>query len=188
MIPAQQPAADVLVAFGITGDLARQMTFLSLYRLEARGLLDCRIVGVAGDRLTIAGLRDRARQAIGAHEAVDPAVFARLAARLSYVQGDFGDPRTFGRLATKLRGTSRRVYYLEVPPSLFATVARGLHGAKLLEGARVVIEKPFGHDLASARALDAEALGHRDLDALDVVAVPDRLEQRVREAQVEDLL
>jgi glucose-6-phosphate 1-dehydrogenase len=159
---AQQPAADVLVAFGITGDLARQMTFLSLYRLEARGLLDCRIVGVAGDRLTIAGLRDRARQSIGAHEAVDPAVFARLAERLSYVQGDFADPRTFGRLATKLRGTSRRVYYLEVPPSLFATVARGLHGAKLLEGARVVIEKPFGHDLASARALDADLRQYLD--------------------------
>ena len=151
------------MAFGITGDLARQMTFLSLYRLEARGLLDCQIVGVAADRLTIAAVRDRARESIGAHEAVDPAVFARLAARLSYVQGDFADPRTFGRLATRLRGTSRRVYYLEVPPSLFATVARGLHGARLLEGgARVVIEKPFGHDLGSARALDADLRQYLD--------------------------
>jgi glucose-6-phosphate 1-dehydrogenase len=158
----QQAAADVLVAFGISGDLARQMTFVSLYRLEARGLLDCKIVGVAGDRLTIAQLRDRAREAIGVHEAVDPVVFARLAARLTYVQGDFSEPRTFGRLATKLRGTSRRVYYLEVPPSLFATVARGLHGANLLEGAKVVIEKPFGHDLASARALDADLRQYLD--------------------------
>jgi glucose-6-phosphate 1-dehydrogenase len=149
-------AADVLVIFGITGDLARQMTFLSLYRLEARGLLDCPIVGVAFDDLTIDQLRARARESIGAHEAVDPTVFARLAARLSYVQGDFADPKTFGRVATRLRGTTRRVFYLEVPPSLFATVARGLHGAKLLEDARVVIEKPFGHDLASARALDAD--------------------------------
>ena len=148
--------ADVLVAFGISGDLARQMTFLSLYRLEARGLLDCLIVGVAVDDLTIGQLRARARESIGAHQPVDPEVFARLASRLSYVRGNFDDPATFARLGRKLRGTSRRVYYLEVPPSLFATVARGLHEAGLLEGARVVIEKPFGHDLASARALDAD--------------------------------
>jgi glucose-6-phosphate 1-dehydrogenase len=155
-------AADVLVVFGITGDLARQMTFLSLYRLEARGLLDCPIVGVAVDDLTIAELRDRARESIGAHEAVDPAVFSRFAARLSYVQGEFADAKTFGRLATSLRGTTRRVFYLEVPPSLFATVVSGLHGAKLLEGARVMIEKPFGHDLASARELDADLRRYLD--------------------------
>ncbi len=162
MTDGTSQTADVLVAFGITGDLARQMTFLSLYRLEARGLLDCKVVGVAVDRLTLGQLQDRARESIGAHEAVDPEVFARLAARLSYVQGDFTDPKTFGRLATKLRGTRRRVYYLEVPPSLFATVARGLHGAKLLEDARVIIEKPFGHDLESARALDADLRQYLD--------------------------
>jgi len=155
-VSANEQAADVLVAFGITGDLARQMTFLSLYRLEARGLLDCPIVGVAVDDISIDELRDRARAAIGAHEAVDPRVFARFAKRLSYLQGDFADAKTFGRLAVKLRGRTRPVYYLEVPPSLFATVARGLHEARLLEHARVVIEKPFGHDLASARALDAD--------------------------------
>jgi glucose-6-phosphate 1-dehydrogenase len=159
---ANELAADVLVAFGITGDLARQMTFLSLYRLEGRGVLECPIVGVAVDDITIDQLRDRARESIGAHEAVDPEIFSRFAARLSYVRGDFADPKTFGRLARKLAGTSRRVYYLEVPPSLFSTVAKGLHGAKLLEGARVVIEKPFGHDLASARTLDADLRQYLD--------------------------
>jgi glucose-6-phosphate 1-dehydrogenase len=159
---ASDSAADVLVAFGITGDLARQMTFLSLYRLEARGLLDCPIIGVAVDDITIDELRDRARESIGAHEAVDPKTFARFAARLSYIRGDFTDPKTFGRLAATLEGTSHRVFYLEVPPALFSTVAKGLHGAKLLEGARVVIEKPFGHDLASARALDADLRQYLD--------------------------
>jgi glucose-6-phosphate 1-dehydrogenase len=148
--------ADVFVAFGITGDLARQMTFYALYRLEARGLLDCPIVGVAVDDWSIEELRAHAREAIAAHGDVDADVFARLASRLSYVCGDFGDPDTFKRLARKLRGKQCRVFYLEVPPSLFATVARGLHSVELLAGARVVIEKPFGHDLASARALDAD--------------------------------
>ena len=98
--------ADVFVAFGITGDLARQMTFYSLYRLESRGLLDCPIVGVAVDDWSIEELRARAREAIAAHGDVDADVFARLAGRLSYVRGDFGDPGTFTRLAKKLRGRS----------------------------------------------------------------------------------
>jgi glucose-6-phosphate 1-dehydrogenase len=155
-MPVVDESADVLVAFGITGDLARQMTFYSLYRLEARGLLDCPVVGVAVDDWTVSELRAHARAAIAVHGDVDPVVFDRLAARLSYVSGDFADAKTFARLAKKLRGTRRRVFYLEVPPVLFATVAKGLHDADLLEGARVVIEKPFGHDLPSARALDAE--------------------------------
>jgi glucose-6-phosphate 1-dehydrogenase len=154
--------ADVLVAFGIAGDLARQMTFYSLYRLEARGLLDCPIIGVAIDDLTIAQLRDRAHDAIVAHGDLDEVVFARFAARLSYIQGDFGDAGTYTRLAAKLKGKAQRVYYLEVPPVLFATVAKGLHDADLLADARVVIEKPFGHDLASARALDADLCAYLD--------------------------
>jgi glucose-6-phosphate 1-dehydrogenase len=154
--------ADVLVAFGIAGDLARQMTFYSLYRLEARGLLDCPVIGVAIDDLTIAELRERAHDAIVAHGDLDEVVFARFAARLSYVQGDFADAGTYTRLAAKLKGKAQRVYYLEVPPVLFATVAKGLHDADLLTGARVVIEKPFGHDLASARALDADLCAYLD--------------------------
>ena len=123
-----------LVVFGITGDLARQMTFLSLYRLEARGLLDCPIVGVAFDDLrSRAARRAHASRSAPTRRSI-PLTFERFAARLSYVQGDFADAKTFGRLATRLRASRAPVFYLEVPPSLFATVARGLHGAKLLGG------------------------------------------------------
>ncbi|MDY7102314.1 MAG: glucose-6-phosphate dehydrogenase [Actinomycetota bacterium] len=148
---------DVLVVFGITGDLARVMTFRSLYRLECRGLLDCPIVGVAVDDWTVEQLVQRARDSIVATgEDLDEDVFARFAARLSYVAGDFGDPGVFDRLATAIAGARSPVFYLEVPPFLFATVVRGLAGAGLTDGARIVVEKPFGHDLASARALAAE--------------------------------
>ena len=151
------PTGDVLVVFGITGDLARVMTFHSLYRLELRGLLTCPIVGVAVDDWTIEQLVDRARTSIVATgEALDEAVFGRLAARLSYVQGDFGDDATYARVAAAIGGASTPVFYLEVPPSLFATVVKGLAGAGLTEHGRVVVEKPFGHDLASAKALAAE--------------------------------
>jgi glucose-6-phosphate 1-dehydrogenase len=146
--------ADVLVIFGITGDLAKVMTFHSLYRLEARGLLDCPIVGVAFDDWTIDQLVERARTSIvECGEQLDEAVFSRFAARLSYVSGDFSDAATYGRLREAMKGSQHPVFYLEVPPSLFATVIRSLSEAALTESARVVVEKPFGNDLASARAL-----------------------------------
>ncbi|TML67495.1 MAG: glucose-6-phosphate dehydrogenase [Actinobacteria bacterium] len=146
--------ADVLVPFGITGDLARVMTFRSLYRLEQRGLLNCPIVGVAVDDWTVEQLIARARESIiGTGESLDENVFERFAARLSYVQGDFGDPATYGRVAKAIAGASAPVFYLEIPPFLFATVVKGLAEAGLTKGARVVVEKPFGHDLESARAL-----------------------------------
>lgn len=148
---------DVLVIFGITGDLARVMTFRSLYRLEKRGMLDCPIVGVAFDDWTIDQLIERARTSIVATgEQLDEAVFARLTARLSYVQGDFADAATYGRVGAAIGGAANPVYYLEIPPSLFATVVKGLAQAGLTTHGRVVVEKPFGHDLASARALAAE--------------------------------
>ncbi|HEY6567424.1 MAG TPA: glucose-6-phosphate dehydrogenase [Actinomycetota bacterium] len=148
--------ADVLVIFGITGDLAKKMTFVSLYRLERRGELSCPIVGVAIDDLTDDQLRDRARSAIdGAGESVDDAVFGRLAARLTYVSGDYADAATYERLAAHVADANRPTFYLEIPPSLFARVVEGLHGAGLTATARIVIEKPFGHDLASARELNA---------------------------------
>jgi glucose-6-phosphate 1-dehydrogenase len=150
-------AADVLVIFGITGDLAKKMTFRALYRLEARGKLDCPIVGVAIDEWSLEQLREHAREAIAATiEDPDEDVFARLAARISYIQGDYADPDTFEQVGEAIGDAKRPVFYLEVPPSLFATVVRGLGAAGLTENARVVIEKPFGHDLESARALNAE--------------------------------
>src|SRR5476649_2689351 len=117
-----KPAADVFVAFGITGDLAKEMTFRSLYRLERRGLLHCRIVGVAHADWTSARLRSHMRDSIRARgEKLDRKVFERLAARVSYIQGDFADPGTYERLAAAIGRASTPVFYLETPPSLFAT-------------------------------------------------------------------
>ena len=160
--PGQRPA-DVFVVFGITGDLAKVMTFRSLYRLERRGLLSCPIVGVAVDAWTDGDLRQRAREAIeGTGEVVDPQVFDRFAARLSYVHGDFADATTYERVGMAIKGAEQPVFYLEIPPFLFGTVVKGLADAGLTDAARVVVEKPFGHDQASARALAAELHEHLD--------------------------
>jgi glucose-6-phosphate 1-dehydrogenase len=149
--------ADALVIFGITGDLAKVMTFRSLYRLEQRGLLDCPIVGVASDDWSVERLREHARECIEAlGEQLDADVFARFAARLSYVSGDFTDAATYKRVASALGDAHRPVFYLEIPPFLFGPVIKELAAAGLTKAARVVVEKPFGHDLASARALAAE--------------------------------
>ncbi|MGO8905427.1 MAG: glucose-6-phosphate dehydrogenase, partial [Solirubrobacteraceae bacterium] len=149
--------ADVLCIFGITGDLAKVMTFRSLYRLEQRGLLKCPIVGVAGDDWTLEHLREHARECIeGTGESLDPAVFERFAARLSYVSGDFTDAATYKRVAAALGDAHCPVFYLEIPPFLFGPVIKQLKDADLTGSCRVVVEKPFGHDLESARALAAE--------------------------------
>ena len=150
---ADEPA-DVLVIFGITGDLARVMTYRALYRLEAGGLLECPVVGVAFEDWTREQLVERARDAISEAEELDEEVFARFAGKLSYLHGDFADAATYAEVAKALEGKERPVFYLEVPPSLFGTVVSGLAGAGLTTNARVVVEKPFGHDLASARALN----------------------------------
>ena len=152
-----QQVADVFVVFGITGDLAKVMTFHSLYRLERRGLLSCPIVGVAVSDWSVEDLRDRARESIeGCGEQIDETVFARLAARLSYVSGDFGDSATYTRVADAIGQARTPVFYLEIPPFLFGRVIKGLTDAGLTKTGRVVVEKPFGHDLESARALAAE--------------------------------
>jgi glucose-6-phosphate 1-dehydrogenase len=155
--------ADVFVIFGITGDLAKVMTFHSLYRLERRGLLDCPIVGVAGDDWTSDQLRERARQSVADRgETIDDEVFDRLAARLSYLPGDFGDADTYRRVAAAIGDARTPVFYLEIPPSLFGMVIKGLAEAGLTRSARVVVEKPFGHDVASAAALNEQI--HEYLD------------------------
>jgi glucose-6-phosphate 1-dehydrogenase len=120
-----QGVADIFVIFGITGDLARVMTFRSLYRLERRGLLQCPIVGVAVNDWTLEQLVQRARESIeGTGESIDPVVFDRLIARLSYVQGDFGDPATYRRVADATKGAEVPVFYLEIPPFLFGPSSR----------------------------------------------------------------
>ncbi len=152
-----QQVADVFVVFGITGDLAKVMTFRSLYRLEKRGLLSCPIVGVAVSDWSPQDLRDHARAAIeGTGEKIDDKVFDRFAARLSYVSGDFDDAQTYARVKAAVGDARAPVFYLEIPPFLFGRVIKGLTDAGLTSTGRVVVEKPFGHDLASARALAEE--------------------------------
>jgi glucose-6-phosphate 1-dehydrogenase len=152
-----QRVADAFVIFGITGDLAKVMTFHSLYRLEKRGLLDCPIVGVAVSDWSDDDLRSHAREAIlNCAGEIDVAVFDRLAARMSYVNGDFGEPETYERVARAIGQVEAPVFYLEIPPFLFGRVIKGLTDAGLTKTGRVVVEKPFGHDLESARELAAE--------------------------------
>jgi glucose-6-phosphate 1-dehydrogenase len=162
--PSPHEPADVFVIFGISGDLARKMTLRSLYRLERRRLLNCPIVGVAVDDWTVEDLRVHARQAIeAAGEKIDDTVFRRFARRLHYVSGDFSQPGTFAAVAKAIGDAKTPAYYLEVPPSLFALVVDGLAGANILPPtARVVVEKPFGHDLISARLLAAQLHAHLD--------------------------
>jgi glucose-6-phosphate 1-dehydrogenase len=161
---------DVFVIFGITGDLAKVMTFRSLYRLELRKLLDCPIVGVAVDDWTHEQLVERARTSIVATgEQLDEKVFARLAKRMTYVSGDFADDATYERVGKAITGKQQPVFYLEIPPSLFAMVIKGLAGAGLTTNARVVVEKPFGHDQASARALADDI--HQYLDESQLLRI-----------------
>ena len=155
--------ADALVIFGISGDLARVMTFRSLYRLERRGLLDVPILGVAVDDWSDDDLHEHARAAIEATgEQIDDAVFSRLADRMSYLAGDFADDATYREVAKRVEHAAVPVFYLEIPPFLFGRVVGGLAGAGATKHARIVIEKPFGHDLESAKALAAELHGYVD--------------------------
>jgi len=148
-------ASDLLVIFGITGDLARKMTFQALYRLEHRGLLQCPIVGVASDDISVEELVNRARKAIeGAGEKVDDEVFDRFAGRLSYLHGDVTDSALYDALKKQIGSKHRCLFYLEMPPSLFAPIVENLAKAELLNGSRVAVEKPFGHDLTSANELN----------------------------------
>jgi glucose-6-phosphate 1-dehydrogenase len=155
--------SDALVIFGITGDLAHKMTFRSLYRLERRGLLTVPIIGAAVDDWSLDQLIDRARDSIiSSGEKLNAKVFKRFSARLQYVPGA-AEPDFYDRLAGTLSKYKQPTYYLEIPPSLFESVISGLYGKGLLShGQRVVVEKPFGHDLASAKQLAADL--HKYLD------------------------
>jgi glucose-6-phosphate 1-dehydrogenase len=148
-------SSNLLVIFGITGDLARKMTFRALYRLERRNLLDCPILGVASDDISVEDLIERARGAINdAGEQIDDEVFDRLASRLDYVHGDVTERDLYHRLAEMIGSDYRPLYYLEMPPALFAPIVENLAREGLVERARVAVEKPFGHDLESACELN----------------------------------
>ena len=164
--------ADILVIFGITGDLAKKMTFEALYRLERRGELNCRrILGIARNKWDRDELDGKAREAIQAKVSdPDEEAMKRLDERLDYVQGEFDEDALYASLAEEMGTYEQAVFYLEVPPSLFGLVVKGLHKAGLTEGARVVFEKPFGHDRESAQALNAEicaVLGEEQIYRID---------------------
>ncbi len=151
------PVADALIVFGISGDLAKKMTFKSLYLLEKRGLLDCPIIGVARDDWDDETLREHALASVKAADVpFSKKVFDRFAARLTYVKGDFARAATYKRLKTALGKAKTPVFYLEIPPFLFAKVVGKLAEEGLTKGARVVVEKPFGHDFDSACELNAD--------------------------------
>jgi glucose-6-phosphate 1-dehydrogenase len=157
MVPTADAQADALVIFGVTGDLARRMTFRALYRLEARCLLNVPVVGVAREEWSTADLREHVRQAIEASGVpVREATLNSLLARMTYVQGDASDPATSDRLAAALGQSQRPLFYLAIPPWLYAPLVQSLGKAGLLDEGRVAVEKPFGYDLASSRELERE--------------------------------
>src|SRR5579884_1566039 len=145
--------SDSLVFFGITGDLAYKQIFPALQAMIRRGHLDIPIIGVAKADGDLDALRARARESVERHGGIDRRAFEILSSRLQFVNGDYQSPETFRALRKALNGAKRPLYYLAIPPNLFSVVAEGLARTGCEEGARLVVEKPFGRDLSSARAL-----------------------------------
>jgi glucose-6-phosphate 1-dehydrogenase len=148
--------SDALVFFGATGDLAYKKIFPALQSLVRRGRLNVPIVGVAKSGWTRDQLIERARASVTEYGGLDAAAFPKMAQQLQYVDGDYADPATFAALRQKLGGAVRPLHYLAIPPSLFPMVIERLAAVGLTTDARVVVEKPFGRDLASAKKLNAE--------------------------------
>jgi glucose-6-phosphate 1-dehydrogenase len=147
--------SDALVFFGASGDLAFKQVFPALYQMVRKGGLNIPIIGVAKSGWTIDNLRRRARESLERHGGVvDEGGFTRLVERMRYIDGDYRDLATFRELRAMLEDAKHPLHYLAIPPSLFRDVAEGLHQAGCTEGARVVIEKPFGRNLASAQSLN----------------------------------
>ena len=152
------PNSDALVIFGFTGDLVGKKILPALYAMVKKGCLTVPVIGVSSSPLSIDKLHHRIRESVQHESAIDDApAFARLLSLLSYVSGDYKDLATFNALKSALGSTRRPAHYLAIPPALFTTVIEGLGAVGLAEGARVIVEKPFGRDLASALALDAVA-------------------------------
>ena len=172
--PPEGARGDALVVFGITGDLAKKMTLKALYDLTENGTLTVPVIGVGRSEWSDDDLRQHAREAVEARaeargQQIDEEVFKKYADSLSYVQGDYNDFDTFRRLKDKLSDARHPVFYLEIPPSLFAGVIQRLGSAGLAKDARVVIEKPFGHDLNSAIELNDQI--HEILDESQIYRI-----------------
>jgi len=148
------PPSDAFVFFGATGDLAYKKIFPALQAMIRHGELEIPIIGIARGAWSLDKLRARARDSLQESGGVDEAAFAKLAARLRFVEGDYAEPATYERLREALGSAKRPLHYLAIPPSMFGTVVQGLAHAGCATDARVIVEKPFGRDLASAQALN----------------------------------
>jgi glucose-6-phosphate 1-dehydrogenase len=161
--------SDAFVFFGATGDLARKKVYSALQALTRHGRLDIPVIGIAHSGWTIDLLRNRVRDELKQRPDYDPVALDKLLGRLSYLEGDYRDPAMFTELRNALGNAERPLHYLAIPPDAFATVADGLGRSGCAKGARIVVEKPFGRDLASAMALN-ETL-HREFDESSIYRI-----------------
>lgn len=168
--------SDALVFFGATGDLAYKKIFPALQAMVKRGHLNVPVVGVAKAGWNLDQLRARAHDSLEKHGGVDPAAFAKLSSLLRYVDGDYQAPETFAALRRELKDAHSPAHYLAIPPVLFETVVEHLGTSNSARGARVIVEKPFGHDLASARELNKVLLG--TFDEADIFRIDHYLGKR----------
>jgi glucose-6-phosphate 1-dehydrogenase len=152
--PAMQVTSDALVFFGATGDLAHKKIFPALQKLAAHGKLEIPVIGVAKSGWNLQQLQDRAKDSVETYGGLDPVGFPKLISRLKYIDGAYEDGATFAKLRQELGPSKHPLHYLAIPPFLFPEVLKQLHTSGCATGGRIVIEKPFGHDLASARALN----------------------------------
>src|SRR5690348_7477705 len=156
MNPSQANHSDTLIFFGATGDLAYKKIFPALQAMARRGKLDFPVIGVAKSGWNRDQLIERAKASLAENGGgVDDAAFATLVEHLRYVDGDYADQATFNKLRAELDHATRPAHYLAIPPSMFPTVAQQLHAADCINQGRVIVEKPFGRDLQSARELNA---------------------------------
>jgi glucose-6-phosphate 1-dehydrogenase len=164
-----QPQSDALVFFGATGDLAYKQIFPSLQRLAKRGKLNGPVIGVAKEGWTLDRLKARAKDSVEKHGGADPEGLPKLLERLCYVDGDYADDSTFAQVRKELGSAKHPLHYLAIPPSLFAKVIEKLKTSGNADGARVVVEKPFGHDLETARELNQ--IIHREFNERDIFRI-----------------
>jgi len=174
--------SDALVFFGATGDLARKKIFPALYALARRNRLDMPVLGVARSGWSLEQFRAHARECLEQHGPVDEPTFARLSETLRYVDGDYTSAATFTALKQALGAAQRPLHYLAIPPEMFEAVARGLGASGCGHNARIVVEKPFGRDLASARKLNATL--HAVFDETDIF----RIDHYLGKGSVQNLL
>jgi glucose-6-phosphate 1-dehydrogenase len=161
-----EPSSDALVFFGATGDLAHKKIFPALQAMVRRGHLSMPVIGVAKAGWTLDQFKARARDSVEKYGGIDTVAFAKLCTLLRYVDGDYKDPATFVALRKELGAAQHPAHYLAIPPALFGVVVEQLGKSGCARGARVIVEKPFGTDLASARALNRVLLGNFDESAI----------------------